>query len=220
MGLGSIILGVFAMLCMFAGVLTTAIPFLGTMLSFLAPLLALAGIVLGGVGMSQAREQDEKDALAIAGVVVSSIAFFPAMLVALTCGVCNTLCTGAMLSPHPSGQGSAPFWTRDAGAGSSPFDLLFPDAGAPAGALPPAPFPPPPIAVPDPSAADPSAVDPSAADPGAADPSAADPSAADPSAADPSAAPPSHPHQPSGAHTPGTPPALPPPPLPAGPTAP
>ena len=126
MGLGSILLGVFALVCMFAGFVLTPIPFLGTMLSFLAPVLAIAGIVLGGVAMSRARESGESEGLAIAGLVVNIVAFVPAMLVAVTCGLCNTVCTGLALTPA-SDPDAPPWYQRD--AGPSPFDVFFIDAG-------------------------------------------------------------------------------------------
>jgi hypothetical protein len=176
---------------MFAGAAMTWVPFVGTMLSFLAPVLAIAGIVLGGVAMSRAKQMGDNDGLAIAGLVVNVVAFVPAMVVALTCGLCNTICTGAMLAPHD--PHSTPFWMQDAGGGPTPFDLLFPDAGPIPGqgvAPPPAfPPPPPPGTAPGPSAP----MDPLAP--------------ADPSAT-PSPAPP----------PPSAPPTVPPPPLPAGPT--
>ncbi|MDQ3034050.1 MAG: hypothetical protein M3Y87_16665, partial [Myxococcota bacterium] len=149
MGLGSILLGVFALVCMFGGFVLTFVPFLGTMLSFLAPVLSVAGIVLGGIAMSRAKEMGENDGTAIAGLVVNIVAFIPAMLVAVTCGLCNTVCTGMMLTPHDPNQTS--WWLRD-GGGASPFDQLFRDAGTgpmphvgPVGPTPPPAFPPPPI---------------------------------------------------------------------------
>ena len=130
MGLGAILLGVFSFVCMFGGAALTPIPFVGTMLSFLSPVLAIAGIVLGGVAMSRAQREGEQDGLAIAGLVVNVVAFVPAMLVALTCGLCNTLCTGAMLAPHD--PNATPFWMRDAGAmGSVNVTESIPSCGAP-----------------------------------------------------------------------------------------
>ncbi|AKF09633.1 DUF4190 domain-containing protein [Sandaracinus amylolyticus] len=143
MGLGSILLGVFALIFMFGGFVLTFVPFLGTMLSFLAPVLAVAGIVLGGVALSRARENRQNEGLAIAGLVVNIVAFVPAMLVAVTCGLCNTVCTGIALTP--SDPNATPWYQRD--AGPSPFDVLFVDAGVPH-ATPNAPNTPPPIAPP------------------------------------------------------------------------
>ena len=134
MGLGSLILGIFAFLCMFAGAVLVWVPFLGTMLSFLSPILAIAGVILGGVALSRAREgQGESEGLAIGGLVVNVIAFIPAMLIALTCGLCNTLCTSAFVTPD--GQTSVP-WDVDAGR-HNPFEDLFRDAGVRPTVLPP-----------------------------------------------------------------------------------
>lgn len=161
MGLGSIILAVFAFLLIVAGVLATPVPFLGMMLSFLAPVLAIAGVVLGGVAMSRAKQgQGESEGLATAGLVLNIIAFVPAMLVAVTCGLCNTMCTGMYMDPSEPGRGVP--WDRDGGAAGNPFEDLFdpPDAGPPTPlpALPPTaptgpmhregddtPLPPPPL---------------------------------------------------------------------------
>jgi hypothetical protein len=129
MGIGAIVLGIFAFICMFGGIVLTVVPFLGTMLSFLAPVLALAGIVLGGVALSRAKQGlGESEGLAIGGLVTSIVAFIPGMLVALTCGLCNTCVTGMYLDPTIT----AP---RDAGPPR--------DAGVPLYApIAPPPFPP------------------------------------------------------------------------------
>jgi hypothetical protein len=152
MGLGSVILGVFAFLCMFAGALLVWVPFLGTMLSFLSPILAIAGVILGGVAMSRAREgQGESEGLAIGGLILNVVAFIPAMLIALTCGLCNTLCTSAFVTPN--GQTSRVPWTVDGGVRSNPFEDLFADAGPHGSILPPTPVTPPlPTAPNDPNA--------------------------------------------------------------------
>lgn len=144
MGLGALLLGVFALICMFAGAVMFMVPFVGTMLSFLAPVIAIAGVVIGGVAVSRAKQMGESDGLAIAGLAINVVAFVPAMVVAMTCGLCNTICTGVMLTPDD--PNSPPFWLHDGGGGPSPFDLLFPDAGpVPGSAPPPRPaFPPPP----------------------------------------------------------------------------
>jgi len=161
MGLGSLILGIFAFLCMFAGAVLVWVPFLGTMLSFLSPILAVAGVILGGVALSRAREgQGESEGLAIGGLVVNIVAFIPAMLVALTCGLCNTLCTSAFVTPN--GQTSSVPWDVDGGRSSNPFEDLFGDAGVRPNVLPPTPLvpatpsdPAPATAPTDPTAAEP-----------------------------------------------------------------
>jgi hypothetical protein len=125
MGIGAIVLGVFAFICMMGGAVLSLVPFLGTMLSFLAPVLALAGIVLGGVALSRAKQgSGESEGLAIGGLVTSIIAFIPSMIVALTCGLCNTCVTASYIDP----------------------DLMAYDAGPhDAGVAPNAPIPPPPF---------------------------------------------------------------------------
>jgi hypothetical protein len=145
MGLGSIILGIFSFLLMIAGVIFVFVPFLGTMLSFLSPILAIAGVILGGVAMSRAKQgMGENEGLATAGLVINILAFIPAMLVALTCGLCNTMCTGAFLTPPDSTHQGVP-WDRDGGPNSNPFEDLFdpPDAAVAAPTPPPSTPPPP-----------------------------------------------------------------------------
>ena len=131
MGIASIILGVLSMIFAVAGFLLSWVPALGALLSFGAPVLALIGIVLGGVGMSRAKEEGGETGVPMAGMIVSIVCFFPALLVALTCGVCNTMCTTAGLtSPRNHGSQGAP-WTFDAsapspGLGSQPAQPLGP----------------------------------------------------------------------------------------------
>ena len=196
MGLGSLILGIFAFLCMFAGMVLVWVPFLGTMLSFLSPILCIAGVILGGVALSRAREgQGESEGLAIGGLVVNVIAFIPAMLLALTCGLCNTLFTSAFVTPD--GQTSVP-WDVDAGRRTNPFEDLFADAGPRPSLLAPTPITPPP---PSDLTAPPSA-------PTTAPPEPAPTAPPEPEAMQPEAM------QREGDQTP-----LPPPPLPPGPHA-
>jgi hypothetical protein len=138
MGLGSILLGIFSFLLMIAGVIFVFVPFLGTMLSFLSPILAIAGVILGGVAMSRAKQGlGESEGLATAGLILNILAFVPAMLVALTCGLCNTMCTGAFLTPPDPNAPRVP-WDRDGGPGSNPLEDLFdpPDAARPAPQVP------------------------------------------------------------------------------------
>ena len=87
----------------------------------------------------------ENEGLATAGLVINIIAFLPAMLVALTCGLCNTMCTGAFLTPPDTTHQTVP-WDRDGGPGSNPFEDLFdpPDAATAAPGVPPATIQPPP----------------------------------------------------------------------------
>lgn len=129
MGIGAIVLGVFAFICMMGGAVLSLVPFLGTMLSFLAPVLALAGIVLGGVALSRAKQgSGESEGLAIGGLVTSIIAFIPSMIVALTCGLCNTCVTASYIDPDLMSYDAGPH-----------------DAGVAPGVSPSAPIPPPPF---------------------------------------------------------------------------
>ena len=131
MGIGAIVLGVFALVCALAGALLFWVPFLGTMISFLAPVLALAGTILGGVALSRAKSgAGESEGLAIGGLVTSLVALVPSMIVALTCGACNICATGMYLDPD--------FGTIDGGP-------HHPDAGVPNnGSITPSPYPMPP----------------------------------------------------------------------------
>lgn len=169
MGTGSIILGAFAFICMIAGALLSLVPFLGTMLSFLAPVLALAGIILGGVALSRAKAgAGESEGLAVGGLVTSIIAFIPSVLVALTCGLCNVCATGMYLDPN--------FGTHDSGVHDGGHPLTNPSYPTPGIAPMPSPVPtpttpvapPPTLVFPPPTAASPSAAPPSAAPPSAA----------------------------------------------------
>ncbi len=150
MGTGSIILGAFAFICMIAGALLSLVPFLGTMLSFLAPVLALAGIILGGVALSRAKAgAGESEGLAIGGLVTSIIAFIPSVLVALTCGLCNVCATGMYLDPN--------FGVHDSGIHDAGHPLTNPPSYPMPGLVPPPTFPPPSTAAaPLPSAMPPS----------------------------------------------------------------
>ncbi len=161
MGIGAIVLGVFAFICMFGGIVLTIVPFLGTMLSFLSPVLALAGIVLGGVALSRAKQGlGESEGLAIGGLVTSIIAFIPGMLVALTCGLCNTCVTGAYLDPSITHHDAGP--PRDSGVplyapiAPPPFPPALPQTPRPSlvpitPILPGTPTAPPPVAPVDPA---------------------------------------------------------------------
>ncbi|MBN8615938.1 MAG: DUF4190 domain-containing protein, partial [Deltaproteobacteria bacterium] len=143
MGLGSVILGVFSFLLMIAGVLLFWVPFLGTMLSFLSPILSIAGVILGGVAMSRAKQgMGESEGLATAGLVLNIIAFIPAMTIAVICGSCNMLCTNLWLTPSTPSTSPMP-WDRDAGPGSNPLEDLFDEPDAATGAPVPDPNAPP-----------------------------------------------------------------------------
>ncbi|MEM9071232.1 MAG: DUF4190 domain-containing protein [Myxococcota bacterium] len=100
MAVGSIILGVIALICMVAGVFLSPVPYLGAVLSFGAPVMALIGIVMGGVSMSRAKQTGESSGAATAGLVTSIIAFILGLGVALTCGLCNACMTTNMNNPQ------------------------------------------------------------------------------------------------------------------------
>lgn len=140
MGIASLVLGVLAVIFAFAGAFLTFIPFLGALLSFGSPILALVGAVLGGVAYSRAKEESAETGVPLAGLIVSIIAFFPGLFVALTCGVCNSMCTAGSMAPHPDGSPNAPYWLVDGGN-----VVISP------GITPP-PVPPTPNPVPDPNA--------------------------------------------------------------------
>jgi hypothetical protein len=155
MAVSSILLAALSLISIGLGVLATPIPGLGAVFAFGAPALALAGVVTGGVAMSRAKRANQPRDLAVAGAVANALCFVPALLTALTCGVCNALCaTGPVqmrrdfhfrvgnpgVQPPPAGQGAAgqlapppPFGT---GGGAGRAD--HPNAPPPA-------FPPPPI---------------------------------------------------------------------------
>ncbi len=115
MGAASIVLGVLAVICAFAGAFLTWVPFLGAGLSFASPILALVGAVLGGVAYSRAKEESGETGVPLAGLIVSIIAFFPGLFVALTCGVCNSMCAAASVAPRPDAAGLDPYWYLDGG---------------------------------------------------------------------------------------------------------
>ena len=81
---GSILLALLAVVATVLAIFTTVVPFLGFVVSFGAPSLALGGIVMGGVAMSRAAQTHQSTAGALTGLILSVIAFLPASLVALT----------------------------------------------------------------------------------------------------------------------------------------
>ena len=96
MALASVLLSLAAVACTVLGIVAVIVPVLGSVLSYAAPVLALSGVVLGGVAISRARQaRQESSGLALSGVILNTLAFIPALLGALTCGVCNTVLTGA-----------------------------------------------------------------------------------------------------------------------------
>jgi hypothetical protein len=151
MAAGSLALAVVSFVCIVLGVVLAPMPGVGALFAFGAPALALAGIVIGGKAMSRDKQRGASPGFAQAGVFASTIAFVPALLTAMTCGVCNALCAGGEFSAqrHFDVQfGNAqPPSAGAAGAGSAeppppPAQSQKPDAPG----TPPPAFPPPPIA--------------------------------------------------------------------------
>lgn len=126
MGGLSIAVGVFAFVLMCVGIALAIVPVAGTIASFAAPVVALAGIVMGGLAVSRARRDGMTTGVPVAGIVVNALIFVPAVVFALTCGMCNACLTGSMRGP-----------------GAAPPVPSAPDGGqaAPRGARPPSPSP-------------------------------------------------------------------------------
>ena len=149
MGIGSIVIGIAAFLFMFGGIIFSLVPVLGWILSFLAPILAIAGTVVGGLGVARARRDGLSSGSATAGIIVNVIAFIPALIVAATCGMCNACFSSDVMDPRNRGWvlDAGPSWdTSDAGS------VVDPGSPPPEGAPPPA-WPPPPMAPAGPGAA-------------------------------------------------------------------
>ena len=91
----SIVLAVLAVVSTVAGVLATPVPVAGTVFSWAAPGLALTGVILGGMDLSRRKREGKGGDAALVGVVLSVLAFFPAVATALTCGMCNALWTAS-----------------------------------------------------------------------------------------------------------------------------
>jgi hypothetical protein len=143
MGLLSILLSALAVVCAGVGVLTTPIPKLGLVFAFGAPVLALAGIMLGGSAMSKAKKTGQTSETGRIGAILSALAFIPSVIVALTCGVCNAFfSTGDMQVQKNFHFGVQPFG-NDAGTFTLPApqrphaDPNEPDAPAAPGSQPP-----------------------------------------------------------------------------------
>jgi hypothetical protein len=129
MGAASVVLGIVSMLMMFAGIVLTVIPGLGMVLSFGAPVLALAGAVLGGLAMSRARQEGESSGGALAGLILNVIAFLFGLIFALTCGLCNALCTASMATQPPHRDDAGVWHFGDPNIRWRPVPGLFDDAG-------------------------------------------------------------------------------------------
>lgn len=100
MALVSILLAVAAFICTLIGFLTTPIPVLGAAFSFGAAAVALGGIVLGGKSISAAKREGVPNDVGRIAVVLNVLAFIPALLVAVTCGVCNAIVSTGDVQAH------------------------------------------------------------------------------------------------------------------------
>lgn len=100
MALVSILLSLAAVVAAVLGFLTSWVPGVGAALSFFAPALALLGIVFGSLAMSSARREQRPREVAVIGVVLNVLAFFPAVMVAMTCGMCNAMVSTGPVSLH------------------------------------------------------------------------------------------------------------------------
>lgn len=126
MALVSILLAVVALLCTAVGFFTTPIPVIGTLFSFGAAAIALGGIMLGGRATTLAKRQGRPNDTARIAVMLNVLALVPALLVALTCGVCNALFSSGNVQLQRDFQ-------FNLGQGA------WPDAGTGPQALPPPP---------------------------------------------------------------------------------
>jgi hypothetical protein len=169
MAWGALSLAIVSFLFIGLGVLFTPVPGVGAAFAFTAPLLALAGIILGGRAVTQSKAaapmgggtavgpSGQASGLALAAVIASALAFVPAVITALTCGACNALCASGRFQTQQH-------WNTSTGT-VDPFDVLRrsgalgpidgdagvavpaePARAADAGAGQPMELPPPPIA--------------------------------------------------------------------------
>ncbi|MBC7172303.1 MAG: hypothetical protein H5U40_07760 [Polyangiaceae bacterium] len=159
MGIASVVLGVLAAVSMIAGFFLSIVPIVGAVLSFASPVLCLVGLVLGGMALSEAKRDGLPTGLPTAGVAICGVTFLPAVVVALTCGLCSA-CSSATLLTEPPGMElprRAPPPSADPLGGKPPLPIApmpmpdFPaeppspaEAPRPDNAPPPA-FPPPPV---------------------------------------------------------------------------
>ena len=100
MAIAAILLGVFAFIAMFAGVILTIIPYAGAIFSALALIASVVGIVLAGLGKSHATQDGESTTPAMVGLVLNIVGVIFALLVFMTCGLCN-----ACISAGGAGNG-------------------------------------------------------------------------------------------------------------------
>jgi hypothetical protein len=142
MALVSILLAVVAFVCTLLGFVTTPIPVIGLLFSFGAAAVALGGAMLGGKAISTAKRANLPTDAARIAVVLNVIAFVPALLVALTCGVCNALFSAGNVQTQRGidfnfNPRSLPGFASDAGPNALPPPSRARDAGAAPGSQPP-----------------------------------------------------------------------------------
>ncbi|MBO6937111.1 MAG: hypothetical protein JJ863_19220 [Deltaproteobacteria bacterium] len=112
MAIASLCLGGASFFFMIAGMLFTMVPVVGAVLSIGAPVLALFGVVTGGIAMSRANQMGESSGAATAGLAVSIVGFLVSLLFALTCGLCNACVSTAMMDPNnTTNNGNGPVFT-------------------------------------------------------------------------------------------------------------
>ncbi len=136
MGVGSIIAAVLAFGCALLGMLLAGIPIAGSILSFASPLIALSGLITGGVAWSKGRSAGVAHGPAIVGCVLSAMVFLPSLVIALTCGLCNACYSAALLDPEARGRFSKDFHYQfgepvdsDSALGDTPAsDMAIPPA--------------------------------------------------------------------------------------------
>jgi hypothetical protein len=150
MAVVSLLLAAFSLLFIPLGVVLSPIPIVGSVFAFGAAALSLGGIITGGVAMSRAKRAAQPTGIAQTGVILSALSLVPALLTALTCGVCNALVSSGGIETHRGFdvrlQQGLPLGAPDGGpvAPSAPEPPPTPAAPSQPGAPPPA-FPPPPI---------------------------------------------------------------------------
>jgi hypothetical protein len=143
MALVSILFAVAAFVGTVIGFLTTPIPVVGLVFSFGAAGTALVGAMLGGRAVSRARRALTPTDAARIAVVLNLVALGPALLVAVTCGLCNAIVSTGDVDMQRSfgfsfGNGPA----ADAGAGALPPPDRAPESPDQSPGAPPPPPPP------------------------------------------------------------------------------
>lgn len=143
MAIASLCLGGVAFFFMILGMIFSMVPVVGAVLSMGAPVLALFGVVTGGLAISRAKTTGETSGMATAGLAVSIVAFLISLLFALTCGLCNACVSTAMMDPANNNGGvfSQQFGGTCTGPGCPPSSMQPTQPTPPVVANPPAPPP-------------------------------------------------------------------------------